>query len=281
MKHNCVTFSVTNKNNPGRDVNQWACPLNCFSGDIDGYNVQLSDVWTLTPTIVNEFRMGYTKQGNWFVPQSLGFDAASTLGLQYSKANIFPKFTVKGGCCTTLQPGTNAIYIEHLYVPSDVVPLIRGKHILHFGVEVLMGDGNTTPWGNVDAGTFNFSGKFTQQNCPPNPPTCVPGGSNVADFLLGAPNTWSATNQAVTYMRLKSPQLFVQDDIKVFPNLTVNLGLRYVGTTGMSELHNAMGGFDPNLVNPFGTLGSMWFAGQDNRTTLQKPIWDIFLPRVG
>ena len=286
MKNNRVTFSITNKNNPGKNVNQWACPLNCFSGDIDGYNVQLSDVWTLSPTIVNEFRMGYTKQGNWFVPQSLGFDAASTLGLQYSKANIFPTFNLSGTCCSSLQPGTNAIYIEHLYDPSDVMTLIKGRHILHFGVEVLMGDGNTTPWGNVDAGQFNFNGSYTQQNCPKvTPPavsTCVPGGASFADFLLGDVNRWKATNQSVTYMRIKSPQLFVQDDYKLRPNLTINLGLRYEATTGMSELHNAIGGFDPNLVNPFnGALGSMWFGGQIDRTTLQKPIYNIFLPRIG
>jgi len=157
-KNNRVTFSVTAKNNPGENFNQWPCPINCFSGDIDGYNVQLSDTWTINPTTVNEFRMGYTKQGNWFVPQSLGFNAATTLGLQYAKANIFPTFNINGGCCTSLQPGTNAIYIENLYDPSDVVTLIKGRHILHFGVEVLMGEGNTTPWGNVDAGQFNFTG---------------------------------------------------------------------------------------------------------------------------
>jgi len=278
---NRVTFSITQKDNPGQNVNQLPCPLNCFSGDIDGYNVQLSDTWTISPTVVNEFRMGYTKQGNWFVPQSLGFDAASTLGLQYSKADIFPTFNLNGVCCTSLQPGTNAIYIEHLFNPSDMVTLIKGRHILHFGVEVLMGQGNTTPWGNVDAGTFNFTGQYTQQNCG-NTPGCVPGGASFADFLLGDVHSWSATNQAVTYMRLKSPQLFVQDDFKFRPNLTINLGLRYVATTGMSELHNALGGFDPNLPNPFdGTLGSPWFAGQNNRNTLQKPIYNIFLPRVG
>jgi hypothetical protein len=285
MKNNRVTFSITQKDNPGKNFNQWPCPLNCFSGDIDGYNVQLSDTWTLSPTLVNEFRMGYTKQGNWFVPQSLGFNAATTLGLQYSKANIFPTFNLNGACCTSLQPGTNAIYIEHLYDPSDVITLIKGRHILHFGVEVLMGDGNTTPWGNVDAGQFTFNGSYTQQNCPPSPPApagCVAGGASFADFLLGDVNSWKATNQSVTYMRLKSPQLFVQDDYKLRPNLTVNLGLRYEATTGMSELHNAIGGFDPNLVNPFnGALGSMWFGGQINRTTLQKPIYDIFLPRIG
>ncbi|HTB93068.1 MAG TPA: TonB-dependent receptor [Candidatus Sulfotelmatobacter sp.] len=282
MKNNRLTFSITAKNNPGENFNQWPCPINCFSGDIDGYNVQLSDTWTFSSTFVNEFRMGYTKQGNWFVPQSLGFDSATTLGLQYAKADIFPTFNINGVCCTQLSPGTNAIYIENLYDPSDVVTLIKGRHILHFGVEVLMGQGNTTPWGNVDAGQFTFNGSYTQQNCPPAPTNCVAGGTGFADFLLGDVNHWTATNQAVTYMRIKDPQLFVQDDYKVLPNLTVNLGLRYEATTGMSELHNAIGGFDPNLVNPLnGTLGSMWFGGQIDRTTLQKPVYNIFLPRVG
>ena len=53
----------------------------------------------------------------------------------------------------------------------------------------------------------------------------------------------------------------------------------------MSEVQNKLGDFDQNLVNttgPFaGTLGSIWIAPQDNRTTLQKPVWNIFLPRVG
>jgi hypothetical protein len=272
---NRVMFSITAKNNPGENINALPCPLNCFSGDIDGYNVQVSDIWTISPTIVNEFRMGYTKQGNWFVPQSLGFDSATTLGLQYAKANIFPTFNLNGACCVTLQPGTNAIYIENLYDPSDVMTLIKGKHILHFGVEVLMGQGNTTPWGNVDAGQFTFTGQYTQQNDGT-------GGSSLADFLLGDVQKWTATNQAVTYMRLKSPQLFVQDDYKLRPNLTVNLGLRYTATTGMTELHNSFGGFDPNVVNPLdGSTGSMWFGGQIDRSSLQKPIYNIFLPRVG
>jgi len=116
---NRVTFSITQKDNPGKNTNDLPCPLNCFSGDIDGYNVQLSDTWTLSPTIVNEFRMGYTKQGNWFVPNTIGFDSQAKLGLQYAKANIFPGIHFSGGsCCNWLQPGTNAIYIEHLYNPS-------------------------------------------------------------------------------------------------------------------------------------------------------------------
>jgi hypothetical protein len=280
---NRLFFSISQKDNPAQNINSTPCPLNCYSGDIDGYNAQVTLTSSITPTLVNDLRMSYTKQGNWFVPQTIGFNPASSLGLQYAKADVFPNINVSGGsCCVELQAGTNAIYIEGLYDPSDVVTLVKGKHILHFGVEVLMGEGDTTPWGNVDAGDFGFTGQYTQQNAAFVAPNTLAGGAGLADFVLGDVENWGAKNQATSYMRLKSPQLFVQDDIKVRPNLTVNLGLRYVGTTGMSEIHNAIGAWNPDLVNPTdGSLGYYWFAGQENRKTLQKPVWNIFLPRIG
>lgn len=282
---NRVTFSISQKNNNGFNKNQLPCPINCYSGDIDGYQAQVTDTWTISPNMVNEIRMGYTKQGNWFVPQTNGFDP-STIGLQYGKFDQFPNFNIGGSnSVVSLNPGTYAIYIENLYDPSDVVTLVKGKHVLHFGVEVLMGEGNTTPWGAHDAGTFQFNGNYTAGPNAARNGIDSTTGNGFADFLLGDVQTWSANNQGLSGMRLKSPQAFVQDDYKIKPNLTINLGLRWMGTTGMSEEHNRIGGFDPNVINTVGTFagtaGSMWFAGQDNRTTLQKPIWDIFLPRVG
>lgn len=289
---NHMSFSISQKNNPGQNKGATPCPLNCFSGDIDGYNPQFTDTWTISPSIVNEFRMGYTRQGNWFIPQTLGFDPTTQLGLLYSKANVFPGISITGSanssCCVGLGAGTNAIYIENLYDPSDVITLVKGKHVLHFGIEVLMGDGDTTPWGNVNSGNFTFNGQYTAQV------GSTTTGASLADFLLGDVQNWGANNALKSYARIKSPQAFVQDDWKIRPNLTVNLGLRYTGTTGFSEINNNVADFDPNLQlvypcptaqNPScqfeGSLGSIWFAGQDGRTDLQKPDWAIFLPRLG
>ena len=287
-----IMFSISQKDNPGVDNGLFACPLNCGSGDVDGYNTQVTETWTITPTIVNEIRMGYTKQGNWFLSQSVGLNPATAFGLQGTHFNQFPfigNSSIYGNFggpspVNTLSPATDAIYIENSFDPSDMVTLVKGRHVLHFGIEVLMAEGNTTAWGSNSAGNYGFSGQYTAGVLAGTLNTAK-SGAGFADFLLGNVDAWSASNQGLTGMRLKSPQAFAQDDWKIKPNLTLNLGLRWEGNTGMSEVQNKLGDFDQNLVNttgPFaGTLGSIWIAPQDNRTTLQKPVWNIFLPRVG
>jgi hypothetical protein len=291
-----IMFSISQKDNPGVDNGLFNCPLNCGSGDVDGWNTQVTETWTITPTIVNEIRMGYTKQGNWFQSASLGLNPATAFGLQGTHFNQFPfigNSSIYGGFggpynVSTLSPATDAIYIENSFDPSDMVTLVKGKHILHFGIEVLMAEGNTTAWGSNSAGNYGFTGQYTAGVQTVNGVTSLntgSTGSGFADFLLGNVAQWSANNQGLTGMRLKSPQAFAQDDWKIKPNLTINVGLRWEGNTGMSEVQNKLGDFDQNLVNttgPFaGTLGGIWIAPQDNRTTLQKPVWNIFLPRVG
>jgi hypothetical protein len=274
---NRINFSITQGDNPGTNTNFQICPVDCFSGDVDRYNTQVSDVYQISSHVVNEARFGYTKQGNWFVPYTAGKGYPGQLGLQYSKGDVFPTFNVSLCCSAMLQPGTNAIYIENTFQPSDVVTMIRGKHILHFGGELLDYQANYTPWGNVQSGNFTFTGVYTQQN-PANPVD----GSAYADFLLGDVNQWSATNQPESGMRMKSPQIFVQDDFKVRPNLTLNLGLRYEYQSGWSEVKNHLGSFDPTIANAAagGALGAMWFAGETSRTTLMQAK-NVVLPRFG
>jgi hypothetical protein len=279
---NRLTLSVTQRDNPGASLTPDA-PLDQTKSDIVSYNAQISDVWTVTSNTVNEFRLGFTRQANNFAPATLGLGLPAKLGWNYNVADIAPSIAITGTCCKTVAPGTNAIYNENSLDPSDVVTLIRGKHILKFGGEVLMYQDNATPWGNINAGSFTFSGVFTQRG--PNDQTNGPTGQSgigYADFLLGQVDKWSASNTPIVGFRQKSPQFFVQDDFKVTPTLTVNLGLRYQIQGGWSEIHNRLGDFDPTLINPAtNTLGAIWFGGNNGRTNLEATDYKIFLPRVG
>ena len=272
---NRISFSITERDNKGIGYSS-NCPSNCNPFDIDSKNIQLSDVWTATPRTVNEFRIAYTRQGNWYTPQSFGQGYPAKLGISYAVADVLPTLTVNGPVgSTSIGPGTNAIYAEDSLQPSDVVTLIRGRHILHFGGEVLDFRDNSTPWGNINAASLTFSGAFTRSGY-----NVTTTGLGYADFLLGAVANWSAGYTPITGGRQKDPQLFIQDDFKVLPNFTVNLGLRYEYQAGWHEVANRVGVFDPTLQNSLsGTLGAMWISPANGRTSLMDGV-NVWLPRA-
>ena len=127
-----------------------------------------------------------------------------------------PAIAITGTCCSAIGPGTNAIYNENSFDPSDVVTLIRGKHILKFGGEVLMYQDNATPWGNINAGNFTFSGVFTQRgpNDSTNGLALAKAGSAMRTSCWAKSITWNASNTPIVGFRQKSPQFFVQDDLE-------------------------------------------------------------------
>jgi hypothetical protein len=160
-----------------------------------------------------------------------------------------------------------------------VVTMIRGRHVLHFGGEFLIERADSTTWGNQVAGHFNFTGAYTAASAGD-----TTTGMAFADFLLGYANEWDAKQSPEWGGRLKSPQLFAQDDIKLRPNLTVNLGLRWQGMSGWHEVKGNMISFDPTVMNPAnGSLGAMWYGTTkaNGRDSLQAPNWSTFLPRAG
>lgn len=276
--NNRLTVSETESDNPAYSQGQGICPINCQAQDVSRHNAQITDVWSISPNIINEFRIGYTNQLNFFVPASLGQGFPAKLGWQFAKADIFPTINLNAGYYQ-LTPATNAVYKEHVYDPSDVVTLIRGKHILHFGGEFLFFRDNSTAWGNTDGGSMDFTGVYT---------TSTQGdtstGMAYADFILGQASKWTAQVTPESGARMRVPQMFIQDDYKLTPNLTVNLGLRYQIQSGWGEVKGNMATFDPQVQNPAtGTLGAMWYGSTkaNGRDRLQEPAYTTFLPRVG
>jgi hypothetical protein len=270
------SIAVRDANSPVYD--EWTCPVACYHDDTSDYSRQTSDVWSFSSTFVNELRFSFNRQGSFLTPYSLNEGIPSAIGLQYAKANVFPNINITGNiCCDSPYAGTNTIYAQNVYQPSDVVTLIRGKHILHFGGELIMLEDNSTNWGNVDAGDFSFSGQYTQASL-----AASGSGAGWADFLLGDVQSWGANNSPLFGGRQKSPQVFIQDDFKLRPNLTLNLGLRYQIQRGWSEVHGRMGDFDPTIFNNVsGSYGAMWFSPAAHRTQAQANVYSGVLPRIG
>src|SRR5216684_3526434 len=254
---NRINITVLMHDNPHKQFNSPLCPISCQLFAAEGYNAQFTDVYSPSSSLVNEFRFSFVRQGNWFVPASLG--------------NEYPTINIGGtGGNGTLNPATNAVFIENTFIPSDVVTMVRGKHILHFGGELMFEQDNSTPWGNLNGATLGFSGQYTN------------AGVGYADFLLGDVQSWSALSEPEHGMRAKNPSFFVQDDIKLRPNLTVNLGLRSETHGGMSDVKNNIGGFDPTLTNPItNTPGSIWFGGLNGARTQSFQTKTKVMPRLG
>ena len=264
-------------------------PFGWQSGDVTDNQAQITDVWNISPTMINEARLGYTFEDSDFGDLALNRGYAAAMGWQFAKADDFPAIQQTGQYpYAWITPSSNAIYIQHVFDPSDVVTMIRGKHILHFGGEFLIYRDDSTQWGNTNAGTMQFSGQYTQQwTVDPVSGVASPKagtGLEWADLLLGLPQNWNASISPEFGGRLKSPQMFVQDDYKLRPNLTLNLGLRYQINHGWNEVQGNEASYDPTVLNPASnTLGAYWYGKThaNGRTSIQANVADDFMPRAG
>jgi hypothetical protein len=276
---NRLTISDTQRDSPAVQ-NQWdTCPIGCDNVDTDSNNSQITDVWNISPSAINEARVGFTDQLNYYVDSTLNQGFPSKLGWKFAKFDQFPTISIGGNCCFGLAPNVNAVQKEMVFDFSDVVTLIRGRHILHFGGELLLYRTDTTTWGNFNGGTFGFTGQYTQSTVGDSTT-----GLGYADFLLGQSQNWSALVAPEYGPRAKNPQMFVQDDFKIRPNLTLNLGVRYQIMTGWTEVKNNISAFDPTVVNPeTGTDGALWYAAThaNGRKSLEASAYSTVLPRVG
>ena len=287
---NRLTFSLTQGDTPASIPATLAfSPVGATSQDVSRLNMQVTDVYNISSHLINEARFGFTYQGNFFADATLGQNYPAKLGWQFAKANEIPGVQFRRNYSYAwIQPsGNQFIYKENVFDPSDVVTLIKGKHVLHFGGEVGIYRNDNTPYQAIDPGTFQFNGVYTEQWTLDAAGVASPNGgtgAEFADLLLGDAENWTAHNYTEYGARLKNPQVFIQDDYKVRPNLTLNLGLRYQVRLGISEVKGNVGTYDPTVINPANnTPGAFWYGAThaNGRNNLQDNKYTTVLPRVG
>jgi len=253
-------------------------PVDEINGTIHEWTAQVSDVWTIDPSAVNEFRASWSRENGVWAGAEQGMGWSQKLGIPNLTADYFPAISIEG----TASPSSigysfkDAVDTSSKPIISDSVTLVRGKHILKFGGEFDMYRGASC-WSCQWPGAFDFSGIFTANPANPNAT-----GMGYADFLLGLPDNWNDSYTPTYGARQHTIQAFVQDDFKVTPRLTLNMGLRWFAPSGWGEEHNRWGNFDPTLINPAtGTPGAMIFGGQNGRNSIQETKWTGLGPRFG
>jgi Carboxypeptidase regulatory-like domain/TonB dependent receptor len=144
---------------------------------------------------------------------------------------------------------------------------IRGRHELKFGGEFRQSQINH---GNPGwpAGDFNFD--FSSSSMVSSDSSS--GGDGLASFLMGVgpPGTGAGgcTPCQVGFVNFVSTQsfrygTFVQDNFRVTPKLTLNLGLRYEISTPRTERYNRMNWLDPNALSPLQVPGLPTLQGAE------------------
>ena len=227
-----------------------------YSGSVNSTTAQLFGLnWerVFSANTINTVRIGYSHLFFRTVPQTaygpnlqanLGFANAPDVPALYSLPNIGPQDGYhgigNGQYETSTKSGT--------YQLVDNLKLMRGKHAITLGVDIrrLREFEQDNYLGN---GTISANGEYTA-NCN-GCATGSPGlgrGNAIADLLLSDPSSLSGPYPlGVDYLHTFGTNwnFFVQDDFRVTPRLTVNLGLRYELPPAFHSIDNSGWGFDP------------------------------------
>ncbi|HVT99779.1 MAG TPA: carboxypeptidase regulatory-like domain-containing protein [Acidobacteriaceae bacterium] len=201
--------------------------VNLFPTKVVGANW----VHTFSASLINSAHIGFTRTDwNTGLPQDptgqFGTGGNAKVGITFpnQRFNGFSFQNIKNGPTGVGTPAFDGGIIDNTYSYMDDVTWQRGLHTLTFGVEAIRYQNNyPTSNNNGYLGSLTYDGSFTS-----NPALPEAGGYSGADFVLdrvsSAAVTLNSVNVGQRQWRIAG---YAQDDYKIRPRLTLNLGLRY------------------------------------------------------
>ena len=255
------------------EYDQRAVPL-----PIDQRNAVISSTYTISPTTINEIRLGFNRRKSTTLPSTIGQDWARQLGIPNVRPETFPNFQAcnnqsncTGGTTFFRQSGlSRSQEVGEDFTFQENLTKVVSSHTLKFGWETIRTRYNALV-AALPSGSYRFGGT----DFPFRPNT----GNAFAAFLLGSVSNAEFTQAATTWLpRWWSHAWYVQDDWKIRRNLTLNLGLRWSYESPFNTEHGFQSQFDPTATDPItGRRGAITHP----KGALARKDLNNFQPRLG
>ncbi len=269
------------------------------------YGAGFDDVYVFTPSLLNNFRYGFTRFDQTTTPLSQGFDttaagfAPGLAALIPSGARVFPQIAPAG--IQTLGNSFPNSNVTNNHTFADDVTWTHGNHTVRFGGEYRLYREHNYNF-NQGSPQITFGNNYTRG--PLDNSAVAPIGQGFASFLLGVPTDGGLNVNASSAEQSSTLAFFVQDDWRISPKLTLNVGIRYDYDAPVTERFNrSVRGFDFTAESPvaaaaraayaqnpipeippaqFQVRGGLLFAGAGGQP---RSLWNAdrnnFAPRIG
>jgi Carboxypeptidase regulatory-like domain/TonB dependent receptor len=241
------------------------------------YGASIGFTSTLSPTAVNEARVGFVRTYYGFINPFNSINLCTQIGIVNCNTPLLGGIALIGGFNSQIQyTGDGGPYL----IPqtgldySDSLTWVRGRHSVKVGGTIIRRELNLFR-GNNAKGFFGLAGNGSGGGAG--------GGQGhistdyeVSDILAGFIDGYQhGTNIGMVGTRSWENGFFAQDDFRVIPRLTLNLGLRYDILTWPVEVENRQANFD--LVT-----GALIVAGSNGASRALIPNdYHDFGPRLG
>jgi Carboxypeptidase regulatory-like domain len=244
---------------------------------LTAYNTGLSWVALASPTLVTTTKIGwaYDKYLLAFSPEALAVgNVSAKVGLTTPPNDLPVKYPSMGPSgYSSLGVGNNEPYLSNgqdRQLKNDTSWVI-GSHTFTFGIDFQWIQTNNLNARNA-GGMFSFSGRYTRD------PLTLAGGSSVADFLLGdVDSTTFSTNTRLDERAILLAG-YLQDDWRVTPRFTLNLGMRYEYMRPFEDVFDKRANvdLDTDPLNP-----TLILASQVGQSSFLKADTNNVQPRFG
>lgn len=247
---------------------------------------QVAAGWThvLTPTIINEFHYGWIRDLLGYAQPNASVPTAANIGIQNANTSpLLGGMPIIGGWYGNISyigDGGPYLVIEPTQQFSDAVSWIKGKHTFKFGTSIIHRDVNWDQ-GNDAKGYFWIDdGNYGAYPAPTSGHGTFTG-YETSELLAGFMGAYSV-GAFSGYFQTRSWEngFFGQDDWRIIPRLTLNLGLRYDLLTWPSEANNHQSNFDPATGELVEAGSAAARSGGYNASLIDTPKHD-FGPRAG